>query len=37
MDTHTGARRTPVLAAQSHGVILSEETDYAGPGEAADD
>lgn len=36
MDTHAGAGRTPVLAALSHGVILSKGTDYAGPGEAAD-
>lgn len=37
MDTHAGARLTPVLAAQSHGVILSKGTEYAGAGEAADD
>lgn len=36
MDTHAGARRTPVLAAMSRGVILSKGTDCAGAGEAAD-
>lgn len=36
MDTHAGGQRTPVLAAQSHGVILSKGTRYAGAGEAAD-
>ena len=37
MDTHAGARRTPVLAAKSRGVILSKGSEYAGAGEAADD
>jgi hypothetical protein len=36
MDTHADAQPTPVLAAQSHGVILSKGTSYAGTGEAAD-
>ena len=36
MDTHAGTRRTPVVAAQSHGVILSKVIKYAGAGEAAD-
>ena len=36
MDTHAGRQRTPVQAAQSHGVILSKGTSYAGTGEAAD-
>lgn len=38
MDTHTGARQTPVLAAFRHGVILSRGTALVvAMGEAADD
>jgi len=36
MDTHAGARQTPVLVARSRSVMLSQGTDYAGAGEAAD-